>query len=129
MLRFEFDHARNHYRALQLQSEIERADPHRLVMLLYDELALCVDVLTVRARAGRRLIDDPSAHRARSIVLALRSGLDFSAAGGLASSLDTLYAALADELEQRLTTADADRFAELRASIETLREAWQAIGS
>lgn len=127
MLHRRFDNASAQYRSLAMQSEIERADPHRLVALMYEELTLCVDVLIVCAHGGQRLADKPQAHKARSIVLALRSGLDFNAAGDLAATLDGLYAALADELDQRLADGDPDRLAELRASVVTLSEAWASI--
>lgn len=128
MMASRLDEARAHYRSLALQSEVERAEPHRLVLMLYDELVLCIDVLAVRSKAGARLTDDPQAHRARDILLALRSGLDFESAASLAHTLDGLYVALAAELETRLASADPAGFGELRAAVETVREAWRSIG-
>ena len=109
MLHAKFDEASAQYRSLALQAEIDRADPHRLVAMLYDELQLCIQVLTVRAQTGQRLTDDPQAHRARSIILSLRSGLDFNASA-LATSLDALYAALAVELDERLAHPERSVF-------------------
>lgn len=128
MLQAKFDEASAQYRSLALQAEIDRADPHRLVAMLYDELQLCIQVLTVRAQTGQRLTDDPQAHRARSIILSLRSGLDFNASA-LASSLDALYAALAVELDERLAHPEPERISELGSAVDTLAQAWRAIAA
>ena len=127
MLHANFDKARAHYRSLELQSQVETADPHSLVAMLYEELLLCIDVLTLRARASDRLTDDEQAHRARGIIVSLRSGLDFETGGPLAATLDGLYVALASELEDRLSAPDPLRFSELKAGVESLSAAWQAI--
>jgi flagellar protein FliS len=127
MLQIPNSKATAHYRALELQSQIEQADPHSLVAMLYDELLLCIDVLTLRARLNHPLTDDEQAHRARSIILSLRSGLDVEDGGEIATQLDGLYAALSSELEEQLATPDPLRFSELRAGIETLASAWTAI--
>ncbi|MEY4999606.1 MAG: hypothetical protein RIS00_1650 [Pseudomonadota bacterium] len=128
MLHAKFDEASAQYRSLALQAEIDRADPHRLVAMLYDELQLCIQVLTVRAQTGQRLTDDPQAHRARSIILSLRSGLDFNASA-LATSLDALYAALAVELDERLAHPETERISELGSAVDTLAQAWRAIAA
>jgi flagellin-specific chaperone FliS len=96
--------------------------------MLYDELQLCIQVLTVRAQTGPRLIDDPQAHRARSIILSLRSGLDFNASA-LATSLDALYAALMVELDERLAHPEPERISELGSAVDTLAQAWRAIAA
>lgn len=127
MIEPNFGRASAHYRALALAGETEGADPHSLVAMLYDELLLCIDVLTLRAKNAISLQDDVQAHRARSIVTALRAGLDFSGGNQLAHSLDGLYAALGLELEERLASPDPIRFSELRAGIESLASAWRAI--
>ena len=128
MLQAKFDEASAQYRSLALQAEIDRADPHRLVAMLYDELQLCIQVLNVRAQTGQRLTDDPQAHRARSIILSLRSGLDFNASA-LATSLDALYAALAVELDERLAHPETERISELGSAVDTLAQAWRAIAA
>jgi flagellar protein FliS len=128
MLHAKFDEASAQYRSLALQAEIDRADPHRLVAMLYDELQLCIQVLTVRAQTGQRLTDDPQAHRARSIILSLRSSLDFNASS-LASSLDALYAGLAVELDERLAHPEPERISELGSAVDTLSQAWRAIAT
>ncbi len=127
MLHVPHDKAKAHYRTLELQSQIECADPHSLVAMLYDELLLCIDVLTVRAREAGTLLHDEQAHRARAIIMSLRSGLDIDRGGELATMLEGLYAALASELEERLADPDPLRFSELKAGIESLASAWAAI--
>lgn len=129
MLDLNYSKASAHYRALALSGQTEGANPHALVAMLYDELLLCIDVLAMRAKRETSLIDDEQAHRARAIVIALRAGLDFESGGDLARTLDTLYDAVSSELEERLSTPDPQRFAELRTGILSLASAWAAIAS
>lgn len=122
-----YSKASAHYRSLAISSLTETADPHELIAMLYDELLLSIDVLTIRSSKECSLLSDEHAHRARSIVVALRSGLDLESGGELAMTLDGLYSALANELEIMLSEPHPLRFAELRAGVESLRAAWNAI--
>ena len=126
MLNPDYSKASAHYGSLALSSQIETADPHMLVALLYDELLACLNILTVLANDGGSLLLNPHAHQARAIIVALRAGLNFES-GELADTLAGLYAALASELEERLANPDPLRFAELRAGVESLAAAWDAI--
>ena len=58
--------------------------------------------------------------------MAQRAGLNFES-GELAETLAGLYAALASEFEDRLANPDPLRFAELRAGVESIAAAWNAI--
>lgn len=127
MLQPNYSKASAHYRSLALSSQAESANPHALVAMLYDELLLCIDVLTLRASRVQSLADDEQAHRARGIVIALRAGLDFESGGELALTLDGLYDALSSEFEERLAELDPQRFAELRAGVDSVASAWKAI--
>lgn len=127
MLDPHYGKASAHYRSLALSSQTESAEPHALVAMLYEELLLCIDVLTLRAGRERSLTDDEQAHRARGIILALRAGLDFESGGELALTLDGLYDALSSEFEERLAEPDPQRFAELRAGVDSVASAWKAI--
>lgn len=127
MLDRNYSRASAHYRSLALASQTESANPHALVAMLYDELLLCIDVLTLRAGKVSALGDDEQAHRVRSIILALRAGLDFEQGSDLAHRLDGLYDALASEFEEQLASPDPLRFGELRAGVQSLASAWGAI--
>ena len=127
MLDPHYSKASAHYRSLAVAGQTESAGPHILVAMLYDELLLCIDVLPLRAGRERSLSDDEQAHRARGIIIALRAGLDFESGGELAFTLDGLYDALASEFEKRLANPEAQRFAELRAGVESVASAWKAI--
>jgi flagellin-specific chaperone FliS len=126
MLNPNYAKASAHYRTLALSAQIENVEPHVRVALLYQELLLCINILTVQASKCDTLLLDPQAHRARSIIVALRAGLNFES-GELAETLAGLYAALASELEDRLANPDPLRFAELRAGVESIAAAWNAI--
>ena len=123
----DYSAASAHYRSLEIGSRIESADPHALVAMLYEELLLCLNILTMEAAGNGTLLASPHAHRARGIVVSLRAGLDFESGGELAATLGGLYAALAAELEDRLADPDPLRFNELRAGVASLAAAWEAI--
>lgn len=126
MLNPDYAKASAHYRALALSAQIQSADPYARVARLYKELLLCINMLTVQASKCDNLHLDPQAHQARAIIVALRAGFNFES-DELAETLAGLYAALASELEDRLAKPNALRFAELRAGIESIASAWQAI--
>lgn len=122
-----YGRASKHYRAMEVSSRVASADPHTLVAILYDELLTCVDVLAAAAERGQPLAVHPHAHRARAILLSLQSGLDFNQGGDLAPMLGGLYAAISDELYDRIADANVARICELRCAVELVAHAWSDI--
>jgi flagellar protein FliS len=116
-----------HYRSMDVSSRVASADPHSLVAILYDELLSCIDVLGAVAARGQPLAENGHTHRARAILVALQSGLDFDSGGDLAPMLAGVYAAVSEELEARITDSDVARIGELRSAIESVANAWNDI--
>lgn len=121
--------ARNTYRALDLASRVEGANPHSLVTILYDELIGALDVLAVAMRSGKDVSREFSVTRARAILVTLRAGLDFSAGGDLAATLDGIYAAMARLLDECAGERSADKLVELRAHTASIASAWAQIAA
>jgi flagellar protein FliS len=124
-----FGRARDHYRSMEIASRVASADPHSLVAILYDELLSCIDVLGALAARGQPLSQSSHTHRARAILIALQSGLDFESGGDLAPMLAGVYAAVSEELEARIADGDVARIGELRSAIESVALAWNDIAA
>jgi flagellar secretion chaperone FliS len=122
-----YGRARDHYRSMEISSRVASADPHSLVAILYDELLSCIDVLEALASRGQPLAGNSHTHRARAILIALQSGLDFESGGDLAPMLAGVYAAVSEELEARVADGNVDRIGELRSAIESVAHAWNDI--
>ncbi len=119
-----YGRASEHYRSMEVSSRVASADPHTLVAILYEELLTCVDVLGAAAGRGQALATHPHAHRARAILLSLQAGLDFDQGGELATMLAGLYAAISEELNERISDGNVDRIGELRCAVESVAHAW-----
>jgi flagellar secretion chaperone FliS len=122
-----YGRASDHYRSMEISSRVASADPHSLVAILYDELLSCIDVLAALAARGQPLSRSSHAHRARAILVALQSGLDFDKGGDLAPMLASVYAAVSEELEARIVDGDVSGIGELRSAIESVAHAWNDI--
>ena len=115
------------YGALQVETSVVDADPHRLVEMLYDGAIDAVARARRELAAGRIAEKGEATNRAiRIIDEGLKAALD-SRAGSVAANLDALY----DYMERTLVMANLEsndrRFAEVGSLLGELREAWRAI--
>jgi flagellar protein FliS len=110
--------------ARYVQDSITTASPGRLLVMLYDRLALDL------ARAGDAIEagDRSSAHtlllHAQDIVSELASSLDHSAGWAGSKGLAALYAWLGSELVRVNIYSDLTRLRGCQAVVEPLRESW-----
>jgi flagellar protein FliS len=110
--------------ARYVQDSITTASPGRLLVMLYDRLALDL------ARAGDAIEagDRSSAHtlllHAQDIVSELASSLDHSAGWAGSKGLAALYAWLGSELVRVNVFFDLTRLRGCQAVVEPLRESW-----
>ncbi len=118
------------YANVGLESQVSSADPHRLVLMLFDGALVAV----ARARAAmleRNLaLKGESVSRAIQIVeQGLKASLDTTAGGDLALQLRSLY----DYISMRLLVASMRNepagLDESTRLLSELRDAWQAIGN
>ena len=116
--------ALSRYQEIDLGGRVGSADPHALVVLLYDELIASLDIIA-RSIASGGGIDLPRHSRALALLGALESGLDLKA-GGLAHSLAQIYR----QMQRRLATARDGNLAavtEVAEGVRNLAAAWKAI--
>ena len=115
------------YQALELNSRLEAAGPHRLVAILYEELLQSLQVLTRAAEKGGGLTVHPQADRARSILITLEASLDFQRGGALSESLAAVYRAMRKELAKAAADADREKLQSLTEGVETIASAWASL--
>ena len=116
--------ARNQYRSLELASRIEGASPHALVAILYEELLRSLDVLGAALRQGRDIGREAHSQRARSILTTLIASLDFEQGAAVASTLASVYRAMALQLSTAVMNGDEAKLKELRDGVATIATSW-----
>lgn len=114
-------HLRNRY----VSDGVATASPARLLLMLYDRLAL--DLVQASSALNEHRPDDAGEllKHAQSIVLELRSALDVAAWSDGAKLAD-IYGFLAAELIEANVRRDAGKVDQCLALVEPLREAWHA---
>ncbi|MGD9521667.1 MAG: flagellar export chaperone FliS [Tepidiphilus sp.] len=115
----------NAYSQVSLETAVQSADPHQLILMLYDGalMALAQAVVAMEQK------DIPK--RAQSISRAiaiihdgLHASLDVEAGGELAQRLAALYDYMVERLTQANATNNAAAVQEVSGLLRTLREAW-----
>jgi flagellar secretion chaperone FliS len=117
----------NQYRLLELSSKLESADQHSLVAILYEELLRSLDVLAAALRHGRNLSCEHHVVRAKSILIALSTSLDFEQGQLIAATLDGVYRAMMKQLDQVVFNQAEEKLSELRSGVLNVSDAWNAI--
>ncbi len=108
-------------------SEVESADPHRLIQMLID--GALEKMVVARSAMERRDVAKKGEQIswAISIVNGLQASLDRNAGGEIASNLDALY----DYISLRLVTANAQNdtkiLDETIGLMRTIKEGWDGI--
>jgi flagellar protein FliS len=112
--------------ARYMQDSVGTASPGRLLVMLYDRLALDL----VQAGEALEQADRSTAHErllhAQRIVAELSSTLDHSAGWSGSAGLSALYAWLATELVWVNVHGDRSRLHGCRSVVEPLRESWRS---
>lgn len=115
----------NAYSQVSLETAVQSADPHQLILMLYDGalMALAQAVVAMEQK------DIPK--RAQSISRAiaiihdgLHASLDVESGGELGERLAALYDYMVERLTQANVTNNAAAVQEVSGLLRTLREAW-----
>ncbi len=116
------------YAKVGVDAAVETADPHRLVLMLFDGATAAISLARIQMQDGR--IPEKGAAISKAIDLitnGLRASLDMEAGGELAERLAALYEYMAQRLlfaNMKNNVAALDEVSELLGS---LREAWAQI--
>lgn len=119
--------AMNQYKQVGTQINADSADPHQLIVMLFDgaleRIAIAKGAIFRQdiAEKGQKI------GRAIAIIDGLRASLDKDNGGEIAENLDDLY----DYMQRRLLDAninsDVEILDEVTGLIKDIREAWVAI--
>jgi len=115
------------YRRVDASGDIETANPHKLIDMLYGGLKDTLNGIRRAIESGQMADKGHALGKALDILQTLQVSLDPQAGGSIAGNLARLY----DYMEQRLTQVnlhnDVLAIEELLTLAESLREAWQTI--
>jgi len=116
------------YQNVVAWTSLSTADPHRLVLMMFDGALARVAAARGCMQYGRVAEKGPLISRALAIVDELRSSLDIERGGTIAAGLDDLY----DYVSRRLVEANATNrleiLDEVTSLLRELRDAWVAVG-
>ncbi|WP_347059479.1 flagellar export chaperone FliS [Blastococcus sp. HT6-30] len=111
-------------RARYMGDTVATASPQRILVMLYDRLALDLERAQKAVAAGERQEANEQLQHAQEIVLELLSGLQVDVWEG-GPRLAALYNWLIGELVQANVKLDANRISACRQVVEPLRDAWR----
>lgn len=123
-----FGAAPANYRQIELASRIEGASPHQLVAILFEELLLALDAMTVAVR--RRDLSQIGTRQSRVLAIldGLESSLDMEAGGEVAQNLAAVYREGRRLALKGARENDAAPVMQARLMLEEIASAWTAIG-
>jgi flagellar protein FliS len=116
------------YRSMAAQTGVSAADPHQLIVMLYD--GFFEALAEARGAMRKREIERKGRALTRAIMIieeGLRAGLDQRAGGELAQNLDRLYGYVTTRLTQANLRNDETILDECQRLVQQLSEAWAAI--
>jgi flagellar protein FliS len=111
-------------RARYLGDTVTTASPQRLLVMLYDRLALDLERARTALAAGDRHTAGEQLSHAQEIVIELRSSLVVDAWEG-GPRLAALYSWLLTEMVQANVKGDRNRVTSCLQVVEPLRDAWR----
>lgn len=123
-------HAAQAYKRVQVDSGVAAADPHRLVLMLFDGALEAIRQAEACMAAGRVPEKGQALGKAVRIVEeGLKASLDVESGGALAQQLAALYDYATLRLLQANLRNDRAALAEVASLLGGLRDAWASIGA
>jgi flagellar secretion chaperone FliS len=111
-------------RSRYLGDSVATASPQRILVMLYDRLALDLERAQKAVATGDREVANEQLQHAQEIVLELLASLQVDAWEG-GPRLAALYNWLISELVQANIKLDTNRISSCRQVVEPLRDAWR----
>jgi len=120
--------AKMRYQAVDLESRIEGASPHRLIGILFEELMKALEIMLAAQRAGNRAKTIEKQSRASTVLIALETSLDFKNGGELAVNLARVYREARRLVLQGGRDNSPEMVTQARDLLAGIVEAWEQIG-
>ena len=118
------------YAKVGLETGVAAANPHQLIIMLFDGAIVAVKAALVHMDARDAEKKGTAISKAITIINeGMRASLDKKAGGAIAENLDALYHYMVSRLLQANLNNDPALLQEVLALLAELRGAWDAIGS
>ena len=116
------------YAKVSVETGVNTADPHKLILMLFDGALLAISSATVQMRGGETPEKGKSISKAIEIIdSGLKASLDFATGGELAARLGALY----DYMCARLLFANLHNneaaLREVAGLLQEIKGAWEEI--
>ena len=112
------------YRAVGVEARVDEADPHALILALFDGALERIGQARAAIAGGELKHKLVAISAANGIVEGLRRSLDFEAGGALAQRLDMLYEYCGRRLLHASIHNDGGALEEAASLLGELRAAW-----
>lgn len=118
----------NAYAKVGIETDIAAADPHRLIVMLFDGALLAINKAVI-ALEGNDIAGKGQAisHAISIIGEGLKASLDMNAGGELAQRLAALYDYMIDRLVYANIEKSVAPLVEVSGLLRELKEAWEGI--
>lgn len=117
------------YQQISIESDVRGADPHRLIVLLFDGAEGALKQAQARLAANDFKGKSDSLMKAIDIILSgLSASLDTEQGGDLAVNLKALYDYMASRLVHANIHKDANAIREVQGLLSEIASAWREIG-
>lgn len=118
------------YAQVGMETGVGTADPHRLILMLFDGALLCVASAHQHMDAGNIAAKGENISKAINIIAnGLKVSLDMGAGGDLSLRLAALYDYMCERLLYANLKNDAAVLDEVRKLLHELKSAWEEIGT
>ena len=126
--RGQFRVAHAHYRTVDIESRIEGANPHQLVVIMFEEVLQALDAMAVAAQRGDYTQRIQRQSRALSILHGLEGSLDYSKGGDIAEGLAGIYREARRLVMLGSKENEPQHILRARAMLHEIASAWSEIG-
>lgn len=117
------------YAKVGVETHVSEANPHQLVVMLFDGALLAINSAAISMSQGDILSKGKSISKAIEIITyGLKASLDKEAGGELAQRLAALYDYMASRLFFANANNDQGALSEVAKLLNELREAWVQMG-
>lgn len=120
--------AKLRYQAVDIESQVEGASPHRLIGILFEELMKAIEIMLAAQRAGNRAKTIDKQARSSTILLALETSLDFRNGGEIAVNLARVYREARRLIQEGGRGNDPAMVERARDLLAGIVDAWEQIG-
>ena len=121
--------AQAHYRNVEIDSRVEAATPHQLVVIMFEEVLKALDAMAVAAQRGDYTQRIQRQSRAMSILHGLEGSLDHGKGGDIAEGLAGIYREARRLVMLGGRENDPQHILRARAMLHEIASAWSQIGN